>query len=141
LGISHTKNKTNINKADIARKLDRLVDKVKQKGVFVVARNAQGGFDVFDYLKESVILADLPSRDIAERACNHFNRGLRYAWRRELEIKALSSEYHKLNADCSYYMMTIFNSTNTDAVAIAEIRKEAAEGKMSHILKQLSSIV
>ena len=127
-----------INKKKLAKTLDKVVDSVAKKGIYVIDKNHDGDYVVLDYLKKKVILDNLPKREIAEKFCKSLNRGNKISYVRKQSIDNLTKQYHRLNNDCIYYKHVIENSggTHLNKEAI-QTRLEYTRIHISHVLEKL----
>lgn len=115
---------TKYNAKQLARQLDMLVQQVADRGVYVPVQNPQGYYDVVDYLRNEIMIADVPTHQLA----NHLSTALNQ--RRHFSPSYLQTQldrFHKLSVDCEYYQHTALTSTDEFKVQLAQIRLDDAK--------------
>ncbi len=118
------------NKYEIAKKLERLTDKIIERGVYVIEKNNDGFYNLVEYTKKKALLIDLPGYKLANNICNALNA------RKQVNIafaQTMIDMYHKLSVDCIYYRHTI--STTKD-----EFRREVVITRLDIAVQQLKNV-
>lgn len=138
LATKSTHRKKNYNKRELAKKLDKLADKVSKRAVFVVSKEAES-FSILNYLNKAIVISEIPNYKIADILCSKLNSGKRTkTWLDN--AKSLLADWSKLDLDCVYYTYTIQNSADEVIVDIVKMRKSLALGQMEQIGKKLKRL-
>ena len=72
LATKYTRKKQNYNKKHLAKKLDDLSNKVAKRGVYVI-RPADPGFNIVNYIDNSVYVYSVPFKRTAKAICKTLN--------------------------------------------------------------------
>lgn len=140
LSTKHTSKVPDYKRKQLERSLDKIVDKVSRRGIFVVSKNEQGLYDVINYLNQTPVLTGLPTRHHANQVCTRMNDS-GYTWSRKRDIQRLLDQYAKLHLDCVFYIHTMCNTESDIKATVAENRLTASESRMKLILEDLHSLV
>ena len=128
------------NRQNLADKIDGLVANVSKRGVFVVKRNKNSdGYEVLDYVSRRPVITDLPTRTIANKLCNSYNKGNRIKdFHTKQKFRNLIDRIYKLKLDCMYYSRTITTSADMFKVEVAEVRKDFAMLQLKSLYSDLN---
>lgn len=125
-----TRKELNFNKYELAKKLERLTDKIIERGVYVIEKNNDGFYNLVEYTKKKVLLLDIPGYILANNLCNALNS------RKSINInftQTMVGMHHKLSTDCMYYRHTIGNTKD-------EFRREVAITRLDIAIQQLKNV-
>ncbi len=125
-----TRKELNFNKYELAKKLERLTDKIIERGVYVIEKNNDGFYNLVEYTKKKALLLDIPGYILANNICNALNS------RKSINLnfaQTMIGMYHKLSTDCMYYRHTI--GTTKD-----EFRREVVITRLDIAIQQLKNV-
>jgi hypothetical protein len=134
LATKHTHKKRKYNPKFIAKKLEKLSSNVAKKGIFVV-KKTKIGFDVINYIKKEVLVADIPFSNVANNFCDSLNRDGESG---VAQIKHHVHMYHKHNNDIVFYKHTIRTSKDTTQVFTAGVRMQDSLGMVKEAKRHLA---
>ena len=139
---STLKNKK-FNKAELAKKLDKLSHDVAQRGVFVARKNKYAEFDVFDYVNKQVYYDNFPNQETAQTMCNTLNKrkksqGLPYVSKK---IKEVCNSISKHNTDCAHYLHIITTTDDSFRRVALETRLKESQGVLKFLMKDLRALI
>lgn len=125
-----TRKELSFNKYELAKKLERLTDKIIERGVYVIEKNNDGFYNLVEYTKKKALLLDIPSYRLASNICNALNsrKGINLNF-----AQTMVAMYHKLSTDCMYYRHTI--GTTKD-----EFRREVVITRLDIAIQQLKKV-
>jgi hypothetical protein len=125
-----TRKELSFNKYELAKKLERLTDKIIERGVYVIEKNNDGFYNLVEYTKKKALLLDVPGYILANNICNALNsrKGINLNF-----AQTMIDTYHKLSTDCMYYRHTI--GTTKD-----EFRREVVITRLDIAIQQLKNV-
>lgn len=127
----------NLNKRELAKKLEALTDKIIERGVYVVEKNNDGFYNLLEYTKKQALVIDVPGYRLANNLCNSLNA------RRKINLtfaQTMIDMYHKLNMDCMYYRHTIENTKDDFKREVVITRLDIAVQQLKNINKELAAL-
>lgn len=137
MATKSTHKKKKFNKRDLAKKLDRLAEKVSSKDIYVVGRNEEY-YTVVDYKTGKITFNHLPTRTVANKLCNRVNRK---KLPKEVikEIYKLLQQYYYLRTDTEFYNHTIANTSSEVTLDAALARLDLSIARMQNIISKILS--
>ena len=120
MATKHTHKKRKYNPKFVAKKLEKLSSNVAKKGIFVV-KKTKTGYDIIDYIKKDVLVADVPFSKTANNFCNSLNKDGKTGI---AELTRHVNVYHKHTTDIMFYKHTIRTSKDTTKVFTAGVRMQ-----------------
>lgn len=130
-----THKKKNYNKKELAKKLDKLAEKVSSKDIFVVSK-PNDFYAVLNYKTQQPFISDIPNKGVADRLCSKANR--KPISRDTLKkIRSLLNDYHRYFTDTLYFQHTITKSTDEITVESAKHRLDLTNGRMRMVVVKL----
>lgn len=129
-----------LNKKEIAKKLERLTDKVMMRGIYVIEKNSWGYYNLLEYTKKRVILADVPSYKIADAICNALNDKQKFSKLNIGFLHRMIELYHKLDNDCLFYRHTIHNTKDDFKRDVTITRLDLAVQQLKNVHTQLVAL-
>ncbi len=137
LATKYTRKKQNYNKKHLAKKLDDLSNKVAKRGVFVI-RPADPGFNIVNYINNSVYVYSVPFKKTAKAICKTLND-------KKIENKPLPERiqkecdnFYKHYNDIHFYKYTIKTTKIMEKRLIAQTRMDESVGMLKNIRQKLS---
>lgn len=121
--IKSTRKLTNFNKQQLAQQLDTLAKQVADRGVYIAASNSDGFYDVIDYLRDTVVVHDVPTQSLAEHLSTALNHKHHFS---SSYLQTQLDRYHKLNNDCVHYRHTLETTTDQFKQHLARTRLDDA---------------
>lgn len=137
MATKSTHKKKNYNKKELAKKLDKLAEKVSSKNIFVVSKT-DDYYCVLDYKTRKPIITDIPTKHAADRLCDKSNRRA-FGTEKHKEIKHLISEWHRYKTETLYFQFTISKSSDEVTVESARHRLDLTNARMKNVIKKLMS--
>jgi len=123
------------NKHELAKKLERLTDKIIERGVYVVEKNNDGFYNLVEYTKKKALLIDVPGYKLANNICNALNA------RKKVNLsftQNMIDMYHKLSNDCMYYRHTIGTTKDEFRRAVVVTRLDIAIQQLKNVNRELA---
>jgi hypothetical protein len=133
-----THKKKNYNKKELAKKLDRLAEKVSSKNIFVVSKS-EDEYTVLDYKTQQPVITEIPNKLVADKLCDKSNRKA-FGTQTLKEIKFLISEWHRYKTEILFFKFTIDKSPDQVTVESARHRLDLTNARMKNIMKKLMTI-
>lgn len=134
LATKHTHKKRKYNPKFVAKKLEKLSSNVAKKGIFVV-KKTKIGYDIIDYIKKEVLIADIPFSKTANNFCDSLNKeGERGVAQLTHHVRV----YHKHMNDIMFYKHTIRTSKDTTKVFTAGVRMQDSLGMVKEAKHHLA---
>jgi hypothetical protein len=137
LATKSTHKKKNYNKKELAKKLDRLAEKVSSKDIFVVAKH-EDFFCVLNYKTKQPIIVDIPNKHIADRLCSKFNH-FKCSTKTIKNIESHIRTYHRLLTETIFFHHTLSNSTDEVTLEATRHRLEITNARLKQTAKKISS--
>ena len=138
LATKYTRKKQNYNKKHLAKKLDDLSNKVAKRGVFVT-RPADPGFNVVNYINNSVYVYSVPFKKTAKAICKILNDKDAVSKPSPERIQKECNNFYKHYNDIHFYKYTIKTTKVMEKRLIAQTRMDESVGMLKNIRQQLST--
>ena len=132
-----TRKELNFNKYELAKKLERLTDKIIERGVYVIEKNNDGFYNLVEYTKKKALLLDIPGYILANNICNALNS------RKSINLnlaQTMIGMYHKLSTDCMYYRHTIGTTKDEFRREVVITRLDIAIQQLKHVNRELATL-
>lgn len=136
--IKFTHNEIKSNKFELSRQLDKLTNKVLDRGIYVIEKNNYGFYNLVEYTKKKSIIADIPGYKLADSICNSFNNRHSSKKNNPAFVQSMISMYHKLNNDCMFYRNTITTTKDDFKREVTITRLDIAVQQLKSVYKELS---
>ena len=138
LATKSTLKKNKYNKRELAKKLDKLAEKVSSKDIFVVSK-PNDFYAVLNYKTQQPFILDIPNKRVADRLCGKAN--CKPLSRDTLKrIRRLLDDYHRYFTDTLYFQHTITKSSDEITVESAKHRLDLTNGRMRIAVVKLLTI-
>lgn len=118
-----TRNLTKYNKQQLVQQLDSIAQHVADRGVYFAVPNANGFYDVIDYIREQTVVHDVPTKQLADHIGTALNQRQHFS---PSYLRTLLDRYHKLINDCLHYRHTLASSTDHFKLYLAQTRLDDA---------------
>jgi hypothetical protein len=134
----HTHKKKNFSKKELAKKLDKLAEKVSKRPIYVVT-STQDDFQIINYMDKSVLIPNIDTKVVADILCVRCNtRKITKA--RMDTIRNLLRDHSKLHHDCVYYTYTIQTTTDSDIRDIIQMRKDVTLDRIGYLIQKMKLV-
>lgn len=140
LSTKFTHNEIRSNKFDLSRQLDKLTNKVLDRGIYVIEKNNYGFYNLLEYTKKKSIITDIPGYKLADSICNSFNNKHSSRKNNSTFVQSMINMYHKLNNDCMFYRNTITTTKDEFKREVTITRLDIAVQQLKNVYKELSTL-
>jgi len=137
LATKYTRKKQNYNKKHLAKKLDDLSNKVAKRGVYVV-RPAEPGFNIVNYINNSVYVHNVPFKNTAKSICQTLNDKNAVSKPSSERIQKDCDQFYKHYNDIHFYKHTMKTTKLMERRLIAQTRMDESVGMLKNIRLILS---
>lgn len=117
----------------VTQRLKGVVDTVKKRRVFVIAKNPEFGYDLLDYVTKKVMVCGIPSKYLADLLCEHCNSTTHHVSYFEKAQKVFD-QYTKLYNDTTVYSHIAYSISDEDRATVALMRLIYARQQMEQLL-------
>jgi len=137
LDTKSTRKKPSYNRKQLAEKLENLSDRVASRGIYISRKNDYDQWDVYDYGRDNVVFDNIPSRDIAEKICERYNKNLKYSTLKHAKIRSICNNISKHSTDCIFYLYTIQHTDDFDKYLHTKTRLQYAKDQIKKLVSDL----
>jgi len=138
LATKYTRKKQNYNKKHLAKKLDDLSNKVAKRGVYVV-RPANPGFNIVNYINNSVYVESVPFKRTAKSICNTLNDKNSVSKPSAERLQKDCNSFYKHYNDIHFYKYTMKTTKSMERRLISQTRMDESVGMLKNIRLKLST--
>lgn len=128
-----------IDKRKLAAKLEELTDNIANRGVYI-AIPQDSWYAVIDYVTRSVVLNEIPGREVADKIAQRFNSIKKVPGQKVTKAQEIVSGLHKYGNDIEFYRNIIKNSTDQDRINTALVRLNLAKQYLEKHIRDVSKI-
>lgn len=128
-----------IDKRKLAAKLEELTDNIANRGVYI-AIPQDSWYVVIDYVTRSVVLNEIPGREVADKIAQRFNSFKKVPGQKVTKAREIVSGLHKYGNDIEFYRNIIKNSTDQDRINTALVRLNLAKQYLEKHIRAVSKI-
>lgn len=128
-----------IDKRKLAAKLEELTDNIANRGVYIAVPQ-DSWYAVMDYVTRTVILNEIPGRDVADKIAQRFNAVKKLPSQKINKARDLISGLHKYGNDIEFYRNILRNSTDRDRIDTALVRLNMAKQHLEKHVRDVNKI-
>lgn len=126
---------------ELVNKFEKIVDRVSQKKIFVVNKTPDTYYQILEYNTQEVMIDHVPTREIAGKICDKYNRQKIYTLTRRREIANLIEKIAIYRADLEFYDNVAHNAESKFSRTTALIRKTESRARATNFIQELGSII
>ena len=117
----------------VTQRFKGVVDTVKKRRVYVVARNSLCGYDLVDYNSKVSLVKEIPSKHLAVLFCDHCNNK-NYSDHYFVKAQQVFEKYNKLYNDTTVYSYIAYKCKDKKQAVVAQMRLQYARQQMEQLL-------
>lgn len=137
LATKYTRKRQNYNKKHLAKKLDDISSKVAKRGVYII-KSTEPGFNIVNYIDNSVYVQSVPFRRTAKAICKILNDKTVESKPSPERIQKECNNFYKHFNDIQFYKYTMKSTKDMERRLISQTRMDESVGMLKHIRQQLS---
>lgn len=127
---------TRMKKTHIKEKLQIIADKVANRGVFVVVKDANS-FVIQEYISKRTVLKDIPVLTTAKKICDIYNNKKQLSVEAKIILTQWSAYYYKLYTDILHFKTCIKNTKDSEILTMLYARLSDSTRKLENIKSRL----
>jgi len=125
-----------MNKKYVAKKLDKLATRVAKRGIFVVNK-VNNVFVVQDHIKGSIVIDEIPLRNVAEYLCKCKNKQNPPSEVVGKKLRDSMKLYFKFANDIMFYKYTLKTTNDPIKYDMTEARLDDASSRLWYLREEL----